>query len=102
MSEQKKTKPNRVPVIVGLIAALIAIGLSVLGMWKNSATTNFDLQSLLLVIPIAGGSWGVVAWAITTAVYDVEADIAQQESFPPPAGAPDKPKAEGQATNAGT
>jgi hypothetical protein len=101
MSEQRKTQPNRVPFRVGLIAALIAIALSVLGMWKNSATTNFDLESLLLVIPIAGGSWGVVAWAITTAVYDVEEDIAQQEEALPEADSPDKPAPESQATNSG-
>jgi hypothetical protein len=41
---------------------------------------------LLLVILIAGGSWGVVAWAITTAVYDVESDIAEDdgETLPNP------------------
>jgi hypothetical protein len=63
---------------VGIGAALVAIILSILGMLRNAGqpgSTPLTLQTLLLVILIAGGSWGVVAWAITTAIYDVEDDI---------------------------
>ena len=84
-SPQAPLRPNRVPLYVGLGAALVAIALSLFGMIKNAApgATPLTLQSLVLVILIAGGSWGVVAWAITTAVYDVEADVTQQEEEPP-------------------
>jgi hypothetical protein len=70
---------NRVPLYVGLGAALVAIVLSVAGMVRNSGLAALTPVSLLLVVLIAGGSWGVVAWAITTAVYDVEQDIADDE-----------------------
>jgi len=79
MSDQQKpvARPNRVPLYVGIAAALVAIALSIFGMIKNSGIASLNPTSLILVILIAGGSWGVVAWAITTAVYDVEADVAQ-------------------------
>lgn len=72
-------RANRVPLYVGLGAAVLAIALSIFGMVRNSGpgATPLTLQSLLLVILIAGGSWGVVAWAITTAIYDVESDVAE-------------------------
>jgi hypothetical protein len=70
---------SRVPLYVGLGAAVIAIVLSVFGMVRNTGLAALTPVSLLLVILIAGGSWGVVAWAITTAVYDVESDIAEDE-----------------------
>jgi hypothetical protein len=89
MSEQTsvatppKQAPNRVPLYVGISAALIAIALSVFGMVKSTGFAALNPTSLLLVILIAGGSWGIVAWAITTAVYDVEQDIAQTDALPP-------------------
>ena len=76
--EQKPpVRPNRVPLYVGLSAAILAIVLSVFGMIKNTGIASLNPVSLLLVVLIAGGSWGVVSWAITTAVYDVESDIAE-------------------------
>ncbi len=80
--QQALVRANSVPLRVGIVAALVAIGLSIFGMIKNTGIASLNPVSLLLVILIAGGSWGVVAWAITTAVYDVEADIAEEE---PPA-----------------
>ncbi len=77
------SKPNhtgqRIPLYVGLAAAVVAIVLSVAGMIRNSGLASLTPVSLLLVVLIAGGSWGVVAWAITTAIYDVEHDIASDE-----------------------
>ena len=82
MAEQQKSpiRPNRVPLYVGIGAALVAIALSLFGMIRNSGIVALNPVSLLLVVLIAGGSWGVVAWAITTAVYDVEADVAAAEA----------------------
>lgn len=75
--------PNRTPRYVGLGAALIAILLSVFGMVRASGLVSLTPVSLLLVVLIAGGSWGIIAWAITTAVYDVEADITESAEGEP-------------------
>lgn len=64
----------RGPVLIGVIAALIAIGLSVYGMVTNPNATPLTLRSLLLVIVIAGGSWGLIAWAIATAAVEAGKD----------------------------
>jgi hypothetical protein len=62
------------PVLVGVIAALIAIGLSVFGMVRNPDATPVNLRSLLLVVVLAGGSWGLIAWAIATAAVEAGKD----------------------------
>jgi hypothetical protein len=64
----------RGPVLVGVIAALVAIGLSVFGMVRNPDATPLNLRSLLLVIVLAGGSWGLIAWAIATAAVEAGKD----------------------------
>ncbi len=64
----------RGPVLIGVVAALIAIGLSVYGMLTNPNATPLTLRSLLLVIVIAGGSWGLIAWAIATAAVEAGKD----------------------------
>lgn len=62
------------PVLVGVIAALIAIALSVFGMVRNPEGTPLNLRSLLLVVVLAGGSWGLIAWAIATAAVEAGKD----------------------------
>ncbi|MEW5718693.1 MAG: hypothetical protein AB1817_08720, partial [Chloroflexota bacterium] len=64
----------RGPVLIGVIAALIAIGLSVFGMVRNPEGTPLNVRSLLLVIVLAGGSWGLIAWAIATAAVEAGKD----------------------------
>ena len=64
----------RGPVLVGVIAALIAIALSVFGMVRNPEATPLNLSSLALVIVLAGGSWGLIAWAIATAAVEAGKD----------------------------
>jgi hypothetical protein len=61
------------PVLVGVIAAFIAIALSVFGMIRN-ADPALNLRSLLLVVVLAGGSWGLIAWAIATAAVEAGKD----------------------------
>ncbi len=61
------------PLLVGVVAALIAIGLSLYGMIVNKAAP-LSLQSLALVILVAGGSWGLIAWAIATAAVEAGKD----------------------------
>ena len=62
------------PVLIGVIAALIAIGLSVFGMVRNPDATPLNIRSLLLVVVLAGGSWGLIAWAIATAAVEAGKD----------------------------
>ncbi len=62
------------PVLVGVIAAVIAIALSVFGMIRNPDATPVNIRSLLLVIVLAGGSWGLIAWAIATAAVEAGKD----------------------------
>ena len=62
------------PLLVGVIAALIAIGLSVFGMLRNPESTPLNVRSLLLVIVLAGGSWGLIAWAVATAAVEAGKD----------------------------
>ena len=62
------------PVLVGVIAALVAIALSVFGMVRNPEGTPLNIRSLLLVVVLAGGSWGLIAWAIATAAVEAGKD----------------------------
>ncbi len=62
------------PLLVGVIAAAIAIALSVFGMVRNPEATPLNLRSLLLVVVLAGGSWGLIAWAIATAAVEAGKD----------------------------
>ncbi len=62
------------PVLIGVIAALVAIGLSVFGMVRNPEGTPLNVRSLLLVVVLAGGSWGLIAWAIATAAVEAGKD----------------------------
>jgi hypothetical protein len=66
------------PVLVGVIAALIAIGLSVFGMIRNADATPLNLRSLALVVLLAGGSWGLIAWAIATAAVEAGKDEVEE------------------------
>ncbi|MCC7164161.1 MAG: hypothetical protein IT331_16825 [Anaerolineae bacterium] len=64
----------RGPVLVGVVAALLAIGLSLYGMLTNPNAVPLNLRSFLLVVIIAGGSWGLIAWAIATAAVEAGKD----------------------------
>lgn len=64
----------RGPVLIGIIAALIAIGLALYGMVTNPNATPLTLRSFLLVVVIAGGAWGLIAWAIATAAVEAGKD----------------------------
>ncbi len=64
----------RGPVLIGIVAALIAIALSLYGMLTNPNATPLTLRSFLLVVLIAGGAWGLIAWAIATAAVEAGKD----------------------------
>ena len=86
MVEEKKSLVARVrgalhgPLLIGVIAAAIAIGLSVFGMVRNPEATPLNVRSLLLVVVLAGGSWGLIAWVVATAAVDAGKDDIEDES----------------------
>jgi len=77
MEEKRKTGFSRLglPLRVGLICAALGIILAIVGIIRGNVPLN--PVSILLALLISGGSWGVVSWAITTAVVDVEHDLAE-------------------------
>ena len=64
------------PVGVGLFFALLAVVLSVVGLGRED---NLSLRNIALAIVLGGGAWGLISWAIATAVVQVEEDVAAQE-----------------------
>jgi len=62
------------PLRVGVVFAVIAMLLAVVGIVRGNIPLN--PVSILLALLISGGSWGVVSWAVATAVMDVEEDVA--------------------------
>lgn len=62
------------PQRVGLLVAALAMLLVLVGIVRGAVPLNF--VSIALALLISGGSWGLVAWAVTTAATDVEQDIA--------------------------
>ena len=82
ISERKPALWQRLsgPVKVGLAFALIAIVMALVGLLKGSATTPLSVRSVVMALVISGGTWGVVSWAIATAVVEVEQDVAVAEA----------------------
>ncbi len=60
---------------VGLICAGLGVALAIVGIVRGTVPLN--PLSIFLALLISGGSWGVVSWAVTTAVVDVEQDLAE-------------------------
>lgn len=66
------------PLKIGLVAAAVGIALALVGIARGNVPLN--PTSVLLALLISGGSWGLVAWAVATAAYDVESDLAEAET----------------------
>lgn len=64
----------RGPLLIGVIAAVIAVALSLYGMLTNPNATPLTLRSFVLVVLFAGGAWGLIAWAIATAAVEAGKD----------------------------
>ena len=64
------------PLRVALIFAAAGIALAIIGIIKGTVPAN--PLSIFMALLISGGSWGVVSWAVATAVVDVEHDIAPE------------------------
>lgn len=77
MEEKRKTGLSRLglPLRVGIICAALGIILAIVGIIRGNVPLN--PLSIFLALLISGGSWGVVSWAVTTAVVDVEHDLAE-------------------------
>ena len=77
MEEKQKSRFARLglPARVGLVCAALGIILAIVGIIRGNVPLN--PVSILLALLISGGSWGVVSWAITTAVVDVEHNLAE-------------------------
>jgi RsiW-degrading membrane proteinase PrsW (M82 family) len=69
------------PARIGLVFATVAVLLSIAGILRNPATP-MTLQSVLVATLISGLTWGLIAWAIATAVVDVEDDIEERDGAP--------------------
>jgi hypothetical protein len=78
MTVSKPTLWSRIslPLKVGLAFALVAMLLAAVGIVRGIVPA--DPRSILLALLISGGSWGLVSWAVATAVVDVERDVAEQ------------------------
>jgi hypothetical protein len=60
-----------VPIKVGLLFALIAGLMALVGWIARPTYTSRSLLSLLLAIVISAGTWGLVSWAIAAAAVEV-------------------------------
>ena len=67
------------PLKVGLIFAAIAIIMALVGLIRGSDTAPLTVRSVVMAVLISGGTWGLVSWAIATAVVEVERDVATGE-----------------------
>jgi len=61
------------PVLIGGVFALLAVVLTLVGLWRAD---NLSLRNIALALLLCGGTWGLVSWAIATAVVQVEEDVA--------------------------
>ena len=77
MQTKSKSRFGRLglPLRVGIICAALGMILALVGIVHGNVPLN--PVSILLALVISGGSWGVVSWAVTTAVVDVERDLAE-------------------------
>ncbi len=70
------------PMKIGLAFGLAGGLLSGIGWFVNPDFAARNLLSFVLAVGISSIVWGVVAWAIATAAFDVESDVeaAQKEN----------------------
>ena len=60
-----------VPVKIGLILAIIAGLMALVGWVFRPEYTSRSLLSLFLAVVISAGTWGLVSWAIAAAAVEV-------------------------------
>jgi len=59
------------PIKIGLLFAIIAALMALVGWIARPTYTSGSLLSLALAIVISAGTWGVVSWAIAAAAFEV-------------------------------
>lgn len=69
------------PIRIGLIAAIIGLALTVVGIVRG--VVPLQPLSILVALLIGGGVWFVVAWAVASAAVDVEHDLASEQKSDP-------------------
>jgi hypothetical protein len=67
------------PVKVGLGFALVAIIMAIIGLARGSDSAPVTARSVIMAVVISGGTWGLISWAIATAVVEVERDVRNAE-----------------------
>lgn len=75
MAQSSRWSRWPLPLRVALIFAAAGILLAIVGIIKGTVPPN--PLSIFLALLISGGSWGVVSWAVATAIVDVERDVAE-------------------------
>lgn len=81
MNNTQKNRWQRLsgPMKIGISFALIAILLTVVGIFRDPGTP-VNLWSLTVGSAISGLIWGLVSWAIATAAVTVENDVAASQT----------------------
>ncbi len=67
------------PMKVGLAFAILGGSLAGIGWFVNPQFAARTLTSFVLAVGISVVVWGVVAWAIATAAFDVERDVEEAQ-----------------------
>jgi len=62
------------PIKIGLLFAVIAALMALVGWIARPSYTSRSLLSLFLAIGISAGTWGLVSWAIAAAAFEVSRD----------------------------
>lgn len=77
MARSSRWARTPLPLRVASIFAAAGIILAIVGIIKGTVPQN--PLSIFLALLISGGSWGIVSWAVTTAIVDVERDAAGED-----------------------
>jgi hypothetical protein len=64
------------PMRIGLAFAGLGLILALVGIARGNVPLN--PLSIFLALLISAGGWGIVSWAVATAVVDVERDVAEE------------------------
>ena len=67
-------KQTGMPIKIGLLFAIIAALMALVGWIVRPDYTSRSLLSLFLAIVISAGTWGLVSWAIAAAAAEVSRD----------------------------
>ena len=62
------------PIKIGMLFAIIAALMALVGWIARPTYTSRSLLSLFLAIVISAGTWGLVSWAIAAAAAEVSRD----------------------------